>query len=631
MLENLGSTTLKVRPDVFFVRSEDGVWLRNNVGSFFVKGRQSYELVRSLLLKLDGIRTVDDIFRDVDSAQRAALYKRLLEPLMRSGFLFEFRQPSNPVPPWIESRYQEHLAFLEQYVDQPVERLLQVRSQQVVCVGSGILLRAVTVALAELGFGRVHVLAADEDSTSLQEVVEEVMRVDERAEWTLALHPVMASPGELLHASAEMLPAAGIVLATADTDYAAIGTTVANLRRSGSTVAVVAPAGGVVIASPLMTSEEWCWECLYRSVVSDQSVAPAPASAALAAFQIVQRLFCRFAGPPVPEDRYYTTIDCRTLSVQAHAPRQHEACLKHGYATLRPLIFDALEIEPAPIRPDVPASHDADELIAAQDRIVESSNELTDRVTGPFLSIGEEDLTQLPLSASQCRIRGPYSLPGATEIQTIECRAIAPREARNQVVLLALEWLASVIAQRRAKHAGLVAIGAGWSPGEAIYRAWAGASLRRLQSGSTCPGRCVEAKQLPVSPARAFLLDTLAEHGCGQIEVRLDALPTGLIGARVVAGGETLSQGVGIDELHAGDHALADAISKLNIPPTGDLLGTAYPAPPLASWREILQGINDRASEHYSVLEIRDLLPFLAGRAWIVGLAQATPPEGGAA
>src|SRR5262245_55218094 len=98
MLENFGSTTLKVRPDVFFVRSEDGVWVRNNAGSFFIKGRGSYDLVRSLLLKLDGTRTIDEIFAGLASEQRAALYKRLVEPLMRSGFIFELRQPSEPVP-----------------------------------------------------------------------------------------------------------------------------------------------------------------------------------------------------------------------------------------------------------------------------------------------------------------------------------------------------------------------------------------------------------------------------------------------------------------------------------------------------------------------------------------------------
>jgi hypothetical protein len=219
-------------------------------------------------------------------------------------------------------------------------------------------------------------------------------------------------------------------------------------------------------------------------------------------------------------------------------------------------------------------------------------------------------------------------LPGSTDIKSFECRAFAPREARNQVVLLALEWIARVIAQRRAEHAGLVAIGAGWSPGEAIYRAWAAASLCRLQSGSESDR--LAATQLPPSPARTFLLDRLAEHARGQIEVRLNALTTGLFAASVVANGETLGSGVGIDELHAADHALTDAVSRLSVPSKCDLLGTAYPAPSLTGWREVLSRINDRATEHYSVLETRDLLPFLAGRAWIVGLAQATPPEGGA-
>ncbi|HWF89103.1 MAG TPA: hypothetical protein VN659_09715, partial [Pyrinomonadaceae bacterium] len=175
----------------------------------------------------------------------------------------------------------------------------------------------------------------------------------------------------------------------------------------------------------------------------------------------------------------------------------------------------------------------------------------------------------------------------------------------------------------------LVAIGAGWSPGEAVYRAWAAASLRHLEHGSFSDRR--DAKQWSTSRARRFLLDTLADRARGEIEIRLNTLLTGFIGACVVAGGEILGRGVGIDELHAGDHALADAVSRLSVPATGELVITAYPAPPLTSWHEVLKRINDRATEHYSVLEIRNLLPFLHGRAWIVGLTHATPAAEGAA
>ncbi|HEU4766849.1 MAG TPA: hypothetical protein VFS77_05720, partial [Pyrinomonadaceae bacterium] len=573
-----------------------------------------------------GTRTVDDIFAGLVTEKRTALYEKILKPLMSSGFIYEFRQPSSPVPAWIESRYQEHLAFLEQYVDQPVERLLHVRSQPVVCIGSGMLLRAVTVALAELGFARVQVLATEGDSKLIEEVVAGVKREDERTEWNLESHPA-STPLDELTAPSEISNGAGIVLATDSTDYEAIAAAVTNLHQRDATVAVLVGVGDLLVASPLMRNEDSCWECLYRSVISGQPVSPAPAPAALAAFQIVQRLFCRFAGPPVPEDRYYTTVDCRTLAVQAHQPARHEACLKHGSATFQPLKLDAVEIEQAPIRPDVPASHDPDDLVAAQDRIVESSNELTDRVTGPFLTIGEEDLTQLPLSASLCRMRGPSNEPASPDAKSFECRALAPREARNQVVLFALEWLAGEIAQRRAANAGLVAIGAGWSPGEAIYRALAAASENGLQSNES---ERLPATQLPATPARSFLLDQLAQCVRGEIEFTFNTLPTGFIGAGVVVNGETVASGAGIDQLHAADHALTDAVSRLSIPSTCDFLNTAYPAPTLSNWREILSLINDRATERYSVLETRDLLPFLAGRAWIVGLT-AKPPEGGAA
>lgn len=620
MLRDLESTILKVRPDVFFVRSDDGVWLRNNVGSLFIKGAQSYELVRSLLTRLDGTRPVHEILGRADPKQRAVLHERLLEPLLRNGFISEVRAPVEPVPPWMIERYGEQLAFLEQYVDNPPERLLQIRSRRVVCLGSGLLLRAMAVSLADLGFARVRLLAADDaaDSALLSGLVEAARRADGYAEWSVMLHPPATPIGALASACGET-GAAGVVIAAEGVGFMEMAATVAELRARGQTVAVIAATGGLVVASPLMSDEEWCWECLYRSVVGDGSATPAPPSAALAAFQVAQRFFCRFAGPPVPEDRRITTVDCRTLTLRSHTPHRHPGCGAHRPVPIVPRPLAPAEYDDSIIRPDIATSRDADEQVAVQNRIVESMAAWTDPVAGPFVTVGEEDLPQLPLSASRCRIRASGSLPEAPEVHTLECRAIASREARNQVVLLGLEFIMETHTGQVGSQGDILALGAGWSMGEAVYRAWAAASLQCLPADGPA-NRRFEGHQLGVAPTRAFLLHALADVGIARVELWLNDLTTGLVAARVVAGCDVLGRGVGIDDGHAVDHALADAVGRCTAPASAIPVATAHPAPPEPNWSAVLHRIRDRGRERWAVADMGSLLPFLHDRAYLVAL-----------
>ncbi|MCA9712079.1 MAG: hypothetical protein KDK70_39955, partial [Myxococcales bacterium] len=63
MSRDVLATRLKVGPDVFIVRSSDGVRLRNDVGSFSLRGAGAYELVRRLLGQLDGTRSFGEVGR----------------------------------------------------------------------------------------------------------------------------------------------------------------------------------------------------------------------------------------------------------------------------------------------------------------------------------------------------------------------------------------------------------------------------------------------------------------------------------------------------------------------------------------------------------------------------------------
>ena len=54
-----------IKADAFYVRHDDGVWLRNNLGSFMIRGGGSYQLIAALFARLDGRRSMAQICADL--------------------------------------------------------------------------------------------------------------------------------------------------------------------------------------------------------------------------------------------------------------------------------------------------------------------------------------------------------------------------------------------------------------------------------------------------------------------------------------------------------------------------------------------------------------------------------------
>lgn len=627
-------TRLRVRPDVFFVRSTDGVWLRNNGGSFRVKGQQYYELVRGLFAKFDGTRTVGEVLGQLEPGKQAALIERVIEPLTARGFLV--RSPDEPeiVTPYVAQRFGEHLAFLGQYVDRPCERLLKVREARVACAGAGLLLRAAVVAVKELGFSRVHVFStdADADADALRRVVDAARADDEQGAWTPAVRS-LPQIEDLASELATVVESAAAVVLAATGDREEVARTVDVLRRAGHCVVVIAAVRGFVAASPIFDPDfgsdpetdhattdnsAWCWACLHRSVVRNDELAPAPPSASLAAFAAGQRLFCRLAGPGVPEHRTLTLVDARTLTVSTSRPELHPLCGRHGRAD-RSGVIEPLSCPDAPVRPDVPTPVDREELIAVQNRIVNTASRWVNIVTGPFLSLGEEELAQIPLSGSRCRVVIPEDLAGAHSVVRIECRAVSAREARNQVALFALEQLATATVQLRGERWRTFAIGAGWTPGEALFRAFAIAA-RRGFGGHERTCRAVAVDERSVSEVRSFLVTALRTLRGSNLRAQVGDVSPALVGAEILAGRDRIALGVGVDDDHAIDHALLVALAGLN-GWTGEV---GYPAPHMRRWPEIVDQLRRRLDAPQSVFDVTYLLPFITGSASLV----AAPIDG---
>lgn len=621
----IGSQTYEVRADSFYVRTGTGVWLRNNLGSFSIDGQGAYEAISVLFRELDGKRTLADICAGLGPGARRTT-QLLLTTLERNGFVRVVAESREPAPAWAERLYPEHLAFLDHHSEDGVGRFMSVRAHKVICAGDGTALRAMLVALAEMGFAHVQVTAMRDEG--LGELLAAVEHRDSSMAWDLRTDPDIDLMDFLMRTDAET-----VLVATDGPAIPTLAGVEKAAREEGRVFGAVAPVGGYLVATPLnRAGDAWCWECLRRSVVPHTAPAAdpmSPTAAALAAFQLVNRAFCRAAGEPVPEDRQLLTVDPVTAVAKAHIARPHP---DHPHAPKHPATAAvAGNVVDETVRPDIPRSEDPQELLNVQDRIVQAAASWLDEITGPLLFLGEGELPQTPLAASSCMVRGPAHRPETVNLGTFVCRGVGAREARNQVILHALDWMAAEAAASRGESR--LRYAAGWSPAEALYRALAAEAADR-DDGDQFQLRL---EALPLTPVGTYLLDTLRE--VAQVEPVLHGrhLTSGFVQVTIDGDGAT-GHGVGLDTAHAAGNALMVALAAaLGTPgPPATTRHSAAPhamtrhmiaslLPLAASWTDALEQLKAQGDVEVSASsDASHLLPFLDGRAFI-----ATVPKAG--
>src|SRR6266487_4851039 len=179
MSDTFGSKVYRIQADAFFVATDDGVWLRNNSGSFSIKGKSSYLLIRSLFSKLDGKHTVDDLCNGLASDRRNVI-EQLISTLEKRNFIKHVILPEETLPTWAQQLYGDQINFIDQCIDHaPFERFMNFRSKRVLVIGHGTVLRSSVVALVEAGAGYVEVRTTAmsmEEATVLAQIVESAIK-----------------------------------------------------------------------------------------------------------------------------------------------------------------------------------------------------------------------------------------------------------------------------------------------------------------------------------------------------------------------------------------------------------------------------------------------------------------------
>ncbi|WP_239313937.1 TOMM precursor leader peptide-binding protein [Plantactinospora mayteni] len=176
MYERIAQTRPRIRRDVLFTGTPEGVLFHNAEGGFTLTSKSAYRFASLLVPYLDGRHQVAEICAPLGPNQRTmvvelvnALYERNLarDVPVETG-------PGHDLPAEVARRFAAQLAYIEHYQDTPAARFRRFRDTTVAVLGSGPVARSCVRSLLRNGAARVAAQPADDrGEPRLDEIVAE--------------------------------------------------------------------------------------------------------------------------------------------------------------------------------------------------------------------------------------------------------------------------------------------------------------------------------------------------------------------------------------------------------------------------------------------------------------------------
>jgi len=334
----------KLKGDTFFMPMPDGVYFRNNQGSFEMKGKAIYRWIESLAPYLNGEHPLAKITAGLDT-EKQAMIADLVNTLLTHGFLKDLSQDlPHHLSPTERETYADEIAFIDLFCDSAMARFERFREHKVLLIGSGLTMTGLVKALLKCGLCQVAVITTPECETNTrryQEILDifhkrdprQTLREIDPLQWE---DEVIRQPFDtILHVSDRpMLARASILNRFCVT------------RRKTLLQAVIVDNRAWI--GPLVCpDQDGCWKCamlrlqgnltnmpeqLPTYAFQDQTSAPIsrfvalPTAAFVAnilSFELLKHL--TEAGP-VETVRNLIEVDLETLRMQKHPFRPHPLC-----------------------------------------------------------------------------------------------------------------------------------------------------------------------------------------------------------------------------------------------------------------------------------------------------------------
>ncbi len=425
------SMRLKVKRDTFFLPDPGrGVYFRNNISSFQLKGHSIDQWVEKLIPMFNGMYSLENLTNGLPENHRNRVYE-IAEILFRNGFLQDISKDlPHQLSDNILEKYASQIEFLQNFADSGAYRFQKYRQKKVLAIGSGTLLVSLISSLIESGLPKFHVLITESIETNrkrIRELVKHAQKTDSEVEIK-----EISFIDEGFSQWQKLIQPFDAIL------YVSQGGNVEELRLLNRICQkeekLLLPAiclENAGLAGPLVHPDsagsfESLWRSLHQTVLSpDQSgqTYSVPAGAMLANV-IVFELFKISTGvTDFERQNKFFLLDLETLEGNWHLFMPHP--LLTG-------LTKAKWVQDIDLRLKKASSEQQGDLNFY-------FSKLTSAQSGVFHILGEEDLIQLPLAQCRVQIIDPLSEGPAELLPSVVCTGFTHYLARKEAGLAGIE------------------------------------------------------------------------------------------------------------------------------------------------------------------------------------------------
>ncbi|MFB9240520.1 TOMM precursor leader peptide-binding protein [Massilia antarctica] len=164
---DIASSTLKLRRDAIYMKTETGIIFRTGRGTFSLNSLSIYATFQQLLPHLTGKSTGAVLLGSVREESRRGL-SDLLRVLIKNGVVQQLDSADALlVDPVISQAFAPQIEFIAHYGEQSHQRFLEFRNSNILLEGAGLAFISAGVALLRNGLSVLHVRTAPDQDLSL--------------------------------------------------------------------------------------------------------------------------------------------------------------------------------------------------------------------------------------------------------------------------------------------------------------------------------------------------------------------------------------------------------------------------------------------------------------------------------
>ncbi|WP_270568274.1 putative thiazole-containing bacteriocin maturation protein [Bacillus sonorensis] len=507
------SARLKVKQDTCFLPDPaGGVYVRNNSGSFRMKGASIYQWIEKLLPMFNGEHTLEELTNGLPAPYRDRVFD-IGGMLYKNGFV---RDVSRDRPHQLEEnvlkKYASQIEFIESFADSGAYRFQLCRQANILVAGSGSFLISLVRSLAESGFAKIHVFfteARSDHQTALEELEAYARQADgDMIELTAVQdwREAVKSCDWILYASEIDDPEKLLALQSV-------------CREEKKRLFPAVCLKQIGLAGPFVHQDgdgcfESAWRRIHRSALQEErKVDTFPAAGKdMLANVIVFELFKTVSGLASLTKRN----ECYLVDLST---------LEGVWCPFLPHPLVSSDGGMAELVRDIEAKVQNRSKPKEKGRLFQLFSQLTSEKAGIFRLWEEKHLKQLPLSQCFVQVANPLSEGPAELLEKTVCSGFTHEEARREAGLKGIEMYGAKLADVSVIEDGFLGIGTGETIAESVLRGLQKSLDAELQKRAKSGGETASPLSIGMinDKRAAFYLNALSiMHGTPEIGLGKD-------------------------------------------------------------------------------------------------------------